>query len=145
MTEENRILSEDGVFLSFIVMHTPEHKLVKVPAADVVYSVNNFKTTVKAKDYAYYERNQLVAALSKLFPAWIERHPDSDTTWDKAWRNIIFINLPTGQCSWHIHDSEFNNFQHLPQSVAGIQSWDGHTNEIKYERLAALKSIKEPA
>lgn len=91
------------------------------------------------KNYAYYERNQLVAALTKIFPAWIERHPDADKTWDNDWRNIIFISLPTGQASWHIHDSEFDNFQHLPTSAQGVQSWDGHTNEEKYERLSHLE------
>jgi len=97
-------------------------------------------SAVEAKNTAYTERNLLVAALSKLFPAWIERHPDSDTSWDKDWRNIIFLNLPTGQVSWHIHDAEFDNFQHLPQSAFGVQSWDGHTTAEKYERLSLLPS-----
>lgn len=97
----------------------------------------------KAKDGAYWERNQLVAALTKLFPSWREKHPDSDATWESDWRNIIFIELPTGQASWHIHDSEYDYFKDLPQSAHSICSWDGHTTEEKYARLAALNQQEE--
>lgn len=93
-----------------------------------------------AKDTAYAERNRLVAALSKLFPAWLERHPDSDTAWEDDWRWIVFINLPngpgSGQVSWHIHDSELPQFDHLDRRSGN--SWDGHTTEEKYLRLACI-------
>lgn len=94
------------------------------------------------KDGAYSERNQLVAALSKLLPAWMERHSEEDTAWDNDWRNIVFIGLPTGQVSWHIHDSEIDHFQHLTKKAGS--SWDGHTTEEKYRRLAALPEKKIP-
>jgi hypothetical protein len=90
----------------------------------------------EAKDGAYSERNKLVSALSKLFPASLERHEDSDKTWEDDWRWIVFINLPTGQVTWHIHDSELPNFAHLFRICGRV--WDGHTTEQKYERLAAL-------
>lgn len=93
------------------------------------------------KDGAYSERNQLVAALSKLFPSWMEWHSEEDTSWDNDWRNIIFIELPTGQVSWHIHDSEVSHFQHLTKKVGS--SWDGHTTEEKYNRVSALISSPE--
>lgn len=85
------------------------------------------------KDGAYQERDRLVAALSKLFPATLARHEGAD--WEDEWRNIVFIDLPTGQASWHIHDSELPQFAHLSQSNP---KWDGHTTEEKYARLAAL-------
>jgi len=93
------------------------------------------------KNNAYWERNQLVAALSKLFPASLERHPDSDTAWENDWRWIVMINLPTGQASWHIYDSELPNFNHLHREAENYHSWDGHTTEEKYKRLYAI-SIK---
>jgi hypothetical protein len=110
------------------------------------------------KDFAYWERNQLVAALSKLYPSWLERHPAEDKDWEDDWRWIVFIQLPgrvkvfqknhgipgggfyerkRKQLSWHIHDSEVEYFKHLP--VKHSNSWDGHTTEEKYERLATLK------
>lgn len=90
-----------------------------------------------AKDMAYRERNKLVAALSKLFHASLERHPDEDTDWEDDWRWVVFIDLPTGQVSWHIHDSELDLFDHLPRLQG--RKWDGHSTEEKYERLARLE------
>ena len=88
------------------------------------------------KDEAYTERNCLVAAMSKCFPAWLELHRKSDTEWEDDWRNIVYIELPTGQCSWHIHDSHLTLFDHLVHQEG--DSWDGHTTKTKYERVEAL-------
>lgn len=88
------------------------------------------------KNNAYAERNQLVAALSKLFPASLERHPESEE-YDDDWRWIAFIDLPTGQVCWHIHDSELPLFAHLPKNAG--RRWDGHDREEKYRRVARLK------
>ena len=95
-----------------------------------------------AKDHAYWERNQLVAALSKIYPAWLARHPESDTTWEDDWRWIVFIQLPaeegqSKQVSWHIHDTDFQYFTHLSVKQ---NNWDGHTSEEKYQRLSHLKA-----
>ena len=65
------------------------------------------------KDQAYWERNQLVSYISKLYPAWLEKHPEHDTYWDSDWRNIVFIQFPNGLMCWHIHDSEIEYFEHL--------------------------------
>lgn len=91
----------------------------------------------KVKDGAYSERNQLVAALSKVFPASLERHPEDDKDWEDDWRWIVFIDLPAGQCSWHLHDSELPRFAHLKRGKG--RAWDGHTTEEKYARLEALE------
>jgi hypothetical protein len=91
---------------------------------------------IQEKQQAYTERNALVAALSKLLPSRLSRHPDDDTDWDDDWRWIVFVNGPTGQMSWHIHDSERPMFDHLE---ACETAWDGHTTPEKYERLAALE------
>jgi len=97
---------------------------------------DEFKQIRAQKDGAYGERNRLVAALAKIFPASLERHPDEDESWENDWRWIVFIDLPTGQASWHIHDSELPQFGFLPREQG--RRWDGHTTEQKYERLAAL-------
>lgn len=85
------------------------------------------------KNLAYWERNQLVAYLSKLYPSWLEKHPAEDTSWLEEWRTIVFVETPEGQCSWHIHDSELDYFGHLPWKEGS--SWDGHSRRLKYERL----------
>jgi hypothetical protein len=87
------------------------------------------------KDSAYAERNKLVAFLSRLYPAHRGWHEGDD--WEDDWRNIIFINTPAGQLSWHIHNDEVEFFDHIP--FDGSQDlWDGHTTEEKYERLRML-------
>lgn len=90
-----------------------------------------------AKDAAYTERDRLVCALSKAFPSFLGRHSPDDVAWDDDWRWIVFVELPTGQASWHIHDSEREWFNHLAVRT-GSALWDGHTTEEKYRRLDAL-------
>lgn len=89
------------------------------------------------RNAVYKERDSLVAALSKVFPAYLARHDENDKDWEKDWMWIVYISLPTGQVSWHIHDSELSMFSHLKQ---GENNWDGHTTEEKYRRLAALQA-----
>ena len=112
----------------------------------------------KQKDQAYWERNQLVAALSKLYPAWLSRHEESDTAWEQDWRWIVFIEIPTRwaygdqrnifpeklqyetrQVSFHIHDSELQYFRHLEER---LNTWDGHTSEEKFSRLKNIMNKK---
>jgi hypothetical protein len=99
-------------------------------AADAVAALR------KQAQAAYRERDSLVCAFSKVFPSWLARHPESDTEWDDEWRWIVFVQLPTGQASWHIHDSERPWFDHLEVRADG--GWDGHTTEEKYRRLAMM-------
>jgi hypothetical protein len=94
----------------------------------------------QAKDAAYEERDRLVCALSKLWPAHLARHSDSDTTWEDDWRWIVCIHSPVGQLTWHIHDAERPWFDYLDVREG---DWDGHTTEDKYARLAAL--LREPS
>lgn len=91
----------------------------------------------QSKNYAYYERDQLVCVLSKLFPAHLTKHPESDLSWEKDWMTIVCVHLPTGQATWHIPDSELKYFTHLKYET---NHWDGHTTEEKYDRLMKLGS-----
>lgn len=131
----------------------PEHNFISVEidykSSKIIYweeihalitaKINKEKAQAElAKNNAYKERDMLVAALSKLYPAWIGYHEGED--WEDDWRTIIYIKLPSGQVSWHIHDSEKPLFDHLDP---GIEEWDGHTTEEKYERLAQLTKDKE--
>ena len=112
----------------------------------------------KQKDQAYWERNLLVAALSKIYPAWLSRHEESDTAWERDWMWIVFIEIPTRwaygdqrnivpeklqyetkQVSWHIHDSELQYFRHLEERP---NIFDGHTREEKFKRLKNIEGKK---
>ena len=85
------------------------------------------------KDGAYEERNRVVAALARLYPAGLKR--TAIEGWRAEWHGCVYIDLPTGQVSWHYHDSQAYLFDGL-KPYAG--AWDGHTTEEKYRRLAAL-------
>ncbi len=85
------------------------------------------------KDGAYLERNQVVATLAKCFPSGIAR--TAIDGWDEEWHGCVYIDLPTGQVSWHYHDSQAHLFAGLPPYN---RAWDGHSTEEKYQRLAAL-------
>lgn len=114
-----------------------------------------------SKDQAYWERNQLVCALSKIYPSWMELHPYKDKSWDKDWRNIVFIEIPVRcepmnfypacmepwhtrsmQMSWHLHKDDVVYFKHLKKRRGN--SWDGHTTEEKYERLKFIDTTEKP-
>jgi len=86
-----------------------------------------------AVDAAYKERNQVVAALAKSYPSGVGK--TAIDGWDEAWHNCVYIDLPTGQASWHYHDRDAYLFEGLPL-YAG--KWDGHTTPEKYDRLHAL-------
>lgn len=91
------------------------------------------------KDSAYAERNRLLCGFCALallagFNAYRAQHVGAD--WEDDWRTIIFIDLPTGQVSWHIHDSERDLFRFLPEAA---NQWDGHDTEEKYQRVLRLR------
>ena len=89
------------------------------------------KALKQVRDHAYRERNTLVAFLSHIYPAGLKA--TAIAGWDEMWHGCVYIDLPTGQASWHYHDSEARLFAHLPTYE---KEWDGHSNEDKYERLA---------
>jgi len=85
------------------------------------------------KDGAYLERNKVVAALAKCFPSG--RGRTAIEGWSDDWQGCVFIDLPTGQASWHFHASQMHLLDGLPEHQG---TWDGHTTEVKYQRLADL-------
>ena len=94
------------------------------------------------KDAAYLERNQVVAALAKAYPSGVAR--TAIDGWSADWHGCVYIDLPTGQASWHFHDSQAYLFADLPPYTG---KWDGHDTPEKYRRLAALPAAhaQQPA
>src|SRR6266853_268553 len=87
-------------------------------------------TETEEKNEAYRQRNHLVAALARLFPSGITRTDIPD--WDPEWHGCCFIDLPTGQISYHYHDSQAFLFEDLPLYE---KPWDGHNKETVHRRL----------
>lgn len=87
-------------------------------------------------DLVYSERNKCVALLVRMalalgLTAGIGKH-EGKGDWDPEWMNVVFIDLPAGQVSWHIHDSELPMFDFLPPYPG---RWDGHDTAEKYRRV----------
>lgn len=91
------------------------------------------------KDAAYLERNEVVAALAQCFPSGLAK--TAIEGWSEDWHGCVYIDLPTGQASFHYHDSQAYLFKGLPQYQG---KWDGHTTQEKYERLARLPTQRAP-
>lgn len=87
------------------------------------------------KDEAYEERNKVVRALASQFPSGVKR--TDIPGWNPEWHGAVYIDLPTGQVSWHFHDRQAPLFADLPPYTG---EWDGHDTPEKYRRLAALAS-----
>lgn len=88
------------------------------------------------KDGAYLERNRCVALIARMAIALGLRVAVSKTPiegWSEDWHGCIYIELPTGQVSWHFHASQAHLFEGLPHRPA---TWDGHDTPLKYERVA---------
>jgi len=92
----------------------------------------------------YQERDRCVAALAWLalrlgLRAGLGRHsPAPDPTWDPAWLTVVYVELPEGQVSWHVHERARYLFDGLPAYDPG---WDGHGVEEKYRRLDSLRVV----
>ena len=87
------------------------------------------------KDGAYFERNQCVALIARM--AIVLGYQVSVTKtaidgWSEDWHGCVYINLPSGQVSWHFHDSQACLFEGLPNMPA---VWDGHDTPEKYNRV----------
>lgn len=134
----------------------PLATVATVVAATIVEQINDAESAVRADErdrlaefsadeeatgleVAYGERNRCVYLIVLLAQALglrvgMGRHIDKeDVPWDDEWRNVVYVDLPSGQVSWHIHDSEMTwGFDALPKYP---DPWDGHTTSLKYRRL----------
>lgn len=81
-------------------------------------------------DEIYRERNALAAALARLFPSCVGMDKDAPD-WP-----VLYIELPTGQVSWHFSPNDVDLLEGIPRN--DHDWWDGHTTEEKYAHLAAL-------
>lgn len=82
---------------------------------------------------AYRERNMLIALLSLLYPSRVYKDKDFENDNKKyIYRWVVSIELPTGQVAYHVHESDLHFFEHVNE---GENNWDGHTREMKEDRL----------
>jgi hypothetical protein len=82
------------------------------------------------RDKAYRERAHLVAHLAACHPS-VMLTDSAEPDWP-----IVFVSTSAGQMSWHIAKADLELFGHVPATTE--PTWDGHTTEEKYQRLAEL-------
>lgn len=83
-----------------------------------------------SKDQAYLERNTLVALLARLYPSGVR--VTSIEGWNPEWNGCVYIDLPTGQVSFHYHVNDAHLFEGLPPYT---KPYDGHNKETAMKRL----------
>lgn len=106
----------------------PEFKQIIATAQEQIHTLE------AAKNGAYAERNKclvLVALMAQRLDlkTGIGIDPNAETS---EWQSILFIDLPAGQVSWHLHESETHMF-YFVGAYGG--TWDGHTTDEKYRRV----------
>jgi hypothetical protein len=84
----------------------------------------------------YTERTQLVALIARLALeheclVGVGKDP---VEIDAAWQHVVFIELPTGQVTWHVHADEIKQYFNWCPPWRG-DPWDGHTTAQKYARV----------
>jgi len=91
------------------------------------------------RDGAYRERDLCVVLIAKLarakgYRVGIGKHSDytDSEPHDKEWSNVLYIDLPCGQVSWHFRDDELVLFEGFPRYEG---TYDGHSTEEKYHRV----------
>lgn len=133
-----KVFDKDGY--TYLYTKSEFEKTFEPITEKVIDVIKRLEEVETAKKVAYRERNILVWFLTHLYESHIYKHPKEDTAWEDDWRTIVCIHLPTGQASWHIHDSEIPQFIHLTPEE---NHWDGHTPSEKYERLKQIYEKKE--
>lgn len=144
MTHEEALRAARAALCEAIGLSQAQFATTGLDGGALVAAIDAFEATIRAaladaadlkarKDGAYLERNQVVAALAKCFPSGVAR--TAIEGWSEDWHGCVYIDLPTGQVSWHFHDSQAGLFDGLPPYQG---QWDGHTTDEKYARLAAL-------
>lgn len=120
--------------------HEPSVKQLLESAVQQIQSKDAYIVSLIAtRDNYISERDQLVAALTKIFPSHLTRHKDTPgESWDPEWLNVACVHLPTGQATWHIHISETAWFAHLNGVELECKGYEGYTTPEKYQRLYRL-------
>lgn len=84
---------------------------------------------------AYTERAHLLSFLSTWAESVLSYNDPKEPTWA-----VLYVNVPTGQMTWHIAPSDMHLFNHVPV-VPGDDlraQWDGHDTEEKYKRFRVM-------
>ncbi|TMR11043.1 helix-turn-helix transcriptional regulator [Nonomuraea turkmeniaca] len=95
----------------------------------------NQEVTMTDQPNPYRERAYLVAHLAAQYFSAIAYNDPNEPEWP-----VIYIETPAGQLSWHLSPDDLDLFEHVIRVTPESITWDGHSTEEKYQRLAKLTS-----
>lgn len=81
-------------------------------------------------DKAYTQRMIAVCIFAKTSGFNYGIGKDDNEKWDDEWRNVVYIDTPAGQISYHIAPQDFHIFADFPQYSG---KWDGKFNGADIE------------
>ncbi len=62
---------------------------------------------------------------------------DDNDDCDEVWRNVVYIDLPQGQVSWHIAPRDLHIFEDFPMYSG---KWDGTFNSSDVDFIKRVKN-----
>lgn len=91
----------------------------------------------------YTERMLVVRALAVMSGCPYGIGQDDNDDWDDEWRNVVYIDLPQGQVSWHIAPHDLYIFEGFPEYKG---EWDETYNGKCVDFMKGVKRVpsKEP-
>lgn len=93
---------------------------------------DQYGTLVSRINATYRERNACVSLIAKMAHKQGLKVGILHDETALAFHNVVYIDLPSGQISWHIADEDMDYFEGLPVYEG---HWDGHDTPTKYERV----------
>ena len=87
-------------------------------------------------DKAYSERMMAVRMLAILSGCVYGLGKDDNEAWEDEWRNVVYIDLPQGQVSWHIAPHDMHLFADFSQYDG---KWDGKFNGGNADFVKGIK------
>jgi hypothetical protein len=95
--------------------------------------------TPEQMNAVYLERNRCVLlALRLALAAGYVAGIGQDEQGEPGWQHILYIDLPSGQVSWHVPDQFVT--EHCGNLPVYTRAWDGHDTEEKYRRVLAYRA-----
>jgi hypothetical protein len=90
----------------------------------------------EALDEAYTQRMIVVRMLAIHSGCTYGVGRDANEDWDDDWRNVVYVDLPEGQVSWHISPRDLHLFEDFPK-YEGM--WDGLFNGRNADFAKSMK------
>lgn len=91
-----------------------------------------------------WEKGLLVCLAARMHDSLISPHHKHESGWDPGDGWLVYVNLPTGQVSFHI-DHEMKTL--LASNIKVVKSpvWDGHGLDEKWKRIVKYITQNEEA